>query len=471
MKLTENTRLAFISIVVLIAKICLIPLTHVVDCDAVSRIFLTQQWYEDPHWITTGVWLPFHFYLNGFAFWIYYDRELSPVLFNLVLSCLSIFPYYHFVKKEFNANGALYSTLLFIISPVLFRNGFMALSETPFWFFMVYTLYFISKGFFSGKTTWFFLAGIAMGIASGLRFEGWLLIVLFSLLVFLRKNLKGAIAFALVSSVFPIIWIYCSLSANGTFFHPDAPVFTVAAPGNTPFDWEGFARKGWFYPLSWVLSVGPVTAFFILKYISNRRMPLSLAYWAILPLVLMVVFLYKSYTGSIMLQHRFTGILAILTIPFFSFFITEKLKSQKLILLLIGISTVGLSFVYNTTGIAMIPRLKDKHALSVSKAINKNITTGSALLIDFDGWENTWFYALRSGLKPKDILINYSNNDLAGFLSGSEQKIKEYPNSVIVLKKGSEAEKYFREKILQENSSFQIVFENEKTFVCSRKNL
>lgn len=466
MKFNENIVLYSIFLLTLIIKLFLFPFTHTVDCDAVSRIFLSMQWYENPHWITNGVWLPFHFYLNSFSFWFYNNWQFSPVFFNILLSCLSIFPFYYFVKNEFNSKGAFYSSILFIISPVLFRNSFMSLSETPFWFFITITLYSISKGFNSKKAIWFFAGGITLTIAAGFRYEAWLLIPLLTILIILRKQWKGGFVFALFSAIFPAVWIYYSLLQSNTFFHPGAPVLSAEIIGNPEFNWENQARKGWFYPLSWVLAVGPITTFFLLKYFKNRGISQNAIIWLIPTLFILAVFLYKSFSGSLMLQHRFTGILAILTIPFFSFYANEKFRNKNIVFGLIIISTIGLSFFYNTRGIALIPRLKDKNAVKVSNIINQNITKESALIIDFDGWENTWFYALKSGLKPENILINYSNNSLDEFLKETEKRINTNSSCMVVLRKGSEVEKYLREKIFPKKQDFRTVYEDGNRWVC-----
>ncbi len=484
----ENIWLASIFFISLLFKIVLLKYAQTVDCDAVSRIFISMDWYENPHWIRDGVWLPFHFYLNGFAFWIYNDRELSPAILNILFSCFSIFPFYYFVKREFYSPGAFYSCLLFVASPLLSRNSLMPLSETPFWFFVIITLSLISKGMHSKKNSWFFIGGLMAFIAAGIRFEAWLLIPLLSALIFLNqffkiginiqiihfkkfaagkkvllnKGFQNASVFLIISSLFPVLWMYYSYQNTGTLFHPDAPVFYAKEVGIQIIDWESWARKGWFYPLSWVLAVGPLTAFYILKYMIRSKQADPLKPWIFLIISIMIVILYKSLTGSIMLQHRFSGIIVLLTIPFFSFFECEKIKSKKIILTLIIFSTVGLSFVYNTVGIAAIPRLKDKKANDISKILNENINIKSTLLIDFDGWENTWYYGLKSGLKPENILINYQNENLGEIIEKWEKKYYSGLNGTIILKKGSTMENFIKEKNWKKNFDLISVFENEK---------
>ena len=125
---------------VFILKLFLLPITQTNDADAISRIFLSIEWMENPIWIKTDVWGPLHYYLNGIFLSIWEDRVIVPKLINLVLSVAYLIPFYYFTKREFNEKGAIYATILLAFCPVLFGTSFLALSNTPFLFFLILSI-------------------------------------------------------------------------------------------------------------------------------------------------------------------------------------------------------------------------------------------------------------------------------------------------------------------------------------------
>ncbi|PCJ78148.1 MAG: hypothetical protein COA57_16285 [Flavobacteriales bacterium] len=471
----EQRNLWLLFFAALTVKIILLPFAQTVDCDAVSRIFLSLQWLENPHWITNSVWGPFHFYLNGIALWLYKDHIITPKLVNILFSCASIFPFYHFTKREFDAKGAFFATVLLVISPVLFRNSFQALAGTPFLFFVILSMNWISKSLSENKISFALLSGLAITIAAGFRYEAWLLMALFFVVVLWRKSWKSAFVFALLASVFPFIWTWHTWQETGHLLHPYAPILNAAEPANQNLDFEGWLRKGWYFPFSWLLCVGPITAFFILKYITkiikNRQEHDTQFHWLLPLFVVLIVFLIKSFNGSLLNQHRFTGTLVVLSLPFFSYFGSEVFNYRKKLFVAITITTVGLSYVYNTKGITMIPRLKDKSTLEAAQIIKNNVSENSALIIDFDGWENTWFYALRSGLGQKNVIINDGKQSINLLVKRIDMAIKTYPAGLLVLKKGSELEKIMLELNQLPLQFTESVFENSNIDIRKYKLL
>src|SRR5438067_57105 len=123
--------------VTLLVKLSLLPFAQQTDPDAVTRIFFSEAWKDHPSWIRSDVWGPFHFYLNGFFLMIWNNRIYAPAVLNLLLSVLTLIPFYFFTRREFNEDGAFAATVFLAVSPILFRNSFLALSETPSLFFIV----------------------------------------------------------------------------------------------------------------------------------------------------------------------------------------------------------------------------------------------------------------------------------------------------------------------------------------------
>ena len=154
----------WIVIVIIIIKLLLLPFVQVCDSDAVSRVFYSISWLENPHWIMSYFWAPFHFYLIGFSLTLWRNTIYVPVIVNILLSGFTLIPFYYFTKREFNNNGAIIATIFLAISPILFRNSLMSLSETPYLFFIVVSMNFLSKGIRTNSNLFFLLYGFFITI-------------------------------------------------------------------------------------------------------------------------------------------------------------------------------------------------------------------------------------------------------------------------------------------------------------------
>ena len=159
----------------LLVKIIALPFAQTVDADAVSRVHLSMAWAQNPEWISTSVWAPLHFYLNGLALMIWDNIVYTPKILNIIIASVSILPFFYFTRREFNENGALIASIFFALSPILFRTSFMALSETPYVLAFLISLNLISKALRQNSTSTILWAGFFMTIAAGFRYEAWLL--------------------------------------------------------------------------------------------------------------------------------------------------------------------------------------------------------------------------------------------------------------------------------------------------------
>ncbi|MGB0915011.1 MAG: glycosyltransferase family 39 protein [Crocinitomicaceae bacterium] len=453
----------------IVVKLLLLPFAQTVDADAVSRVHLSVDWLNNPEWIKTSVWSPLHFYLNGLGLMLWNDSVITPKLINILLSSLSILPFFYFTRREFNSRGAFIASIFFAVSPILFRNSFMALSETPYLLLLLLTLNLISKGLREDNTKSVLLAGLTITLACGFRYEAWLLAFLFGLII-LFTNWRKAFGYGLISLVFPIIWMASNYVTTGDvmFSIQGNYKWTLELMGNNDFvDTETMLRRLWFFPFSWMISIGPpvvyLTVILMFRTIKGYKADKLKAFFASLFVIMLVFFIYNSMKGVLLLQHRFIGTLVVLSLPFIAIIFEEKSVNKTRQAWVFGVLIIGLSFVYNTSQIKPVPRLGDQSKAEVSKIINANLEDDSALILDFIGWEYSYFYALRSEVNVEDlILVQGAKNSML-----PEEKLlqilEKHESFVVVLNHDSEFRTLFLKHInhadltlLQSNNDFEV---------------
>jgi hypothetical protein len=446
-------------------KICILPFTAIVDADAVSRIFIAQRWLDAPHLITEGVWAPFHHYLNAAIISLTNSPIYAPVWVQLFFSIATLIPLYYFTKLIFSAKGAIFSTIVYALSPAVFRNSFMPLSETPYAFFVILSTYLLIKAIQQNKLPYFIYAGIALTIAAGLRYEAWILIALFTGILLIQRKYKGMMVFWACAMLFPTFWMLV-----GHIYHNDF-LFGVSGAYQWNIELLGvneninsveLVKRHLFFPLSVFIHLHPAIAlltFWIIGYlIVKKLLTKNQLIWLLPFLVLMTSFIIKAENGTLLLQHRFTISLLLFIVPFFSLFF-EHFTSKKwqygigFILL----TAIPFSFISNrpnyykwipneTLSMAIkeiqldtdadmeaIPHFKNKAVITMKKEIAKHIHPNSGLLLDFTGWDNTFYWALHSGIHPNQIFIHSGAKNAAFDTLNLQTVLDNYPQGLLLI--------------------------------------
>ena len=198
-----------------ILRMILLPSSQVVDADAVSRIFLSRKWLDAPTIIYEGVWLPLHQYWNALLIAISGSYITFPIIINCVLASLISWPVYSWVRREFNNKTAFWVALLFTLSPVIMRNSFQALSGTPFLLLVAFAFNELSLFLQSYDSKHVNRMGFFLTIASGFRYEAWLLIAIFGLVLVLKKQWVYSLKFSVVAIIFPLFWFIGNTAVHG----------------------------------------------------------------------------------------------------------------------------------------------------------------------------------------------------------------------------------------------------------------
>jgi 4-amino-4-deoxy-L-arabinose transferase-like glycosyltransferase len=466
-----------IAFIALLIRLLLMSFADETDSDAVSRVFTSWNWAADPYWFKTSVWAPFHYYLVGTGFLIWKDMLLLPKVLHILFSVFMLFPFYYFTKREFNKPGAMYATIFLAFSPLIFRLGFQCLAEIPGVFFTVLAMNLLSKGVREENNVWLALSGISMTLASGLRYEAWLIILLFALVLIIARKWKGSLMFFLFAMIFPAVWMAQNYLATGDplFSFSANTDWTHKALGiNDHVDFEAYLRRIWFFPFSLLIAIGPIVSWLIVKYLAGYAMNFRFRsfpdLWLIPSLAFFVVMLYNAIAGNLLLHHRFTSTLVILVLPWIAAVLKDFEKKAIRIAAISVVLTIGLSFAYTIGGSSPIPRLKNQSVKQLVSEIKPVATPGSKLVIDFIGWEDTWFTGLHSGAEPPDILMlggesypPFSAERVAQFLLPAVDKI-------IVVKDGSSLQQYLSENLILSSSYNELYRQGEISVYISSKD-
>lgn len=463
-----------ICLISLIARLAFLPFSHVVDPDVLSRIYISWEWLQKPHLINTAVWPPLHFYIMSFFLWIFPFDVLTPKLLHIAFTVAITIPLYFFIKNEFNEKGAFWATLFFQLSPIVFRNSFHALAEAPFIFFVACSLYFISELFKNNENykdaVW---AGIFLTIACGIRYEGWVFIGFLGLIVWIRSGFKNAFIFGIFSMIFPLYWMI------GNYIAKDDPLYSINAANYWNTVMEGvneqvsdldIRMRILFFPFSVFLFLTPllsiisvVTFIYALK---NNLFKFKHLLWFIPFMGIMIMYIQKTYNGSLLMHHRYSAIPLLFIVPYLSYYFSDKIKLAKnlknIVATLIIVTAIPLSFYLhflpfeklfffspktekaiaqilnsNYLQTEAVPHLYDNNAHQINTILKSELKPTDGLILDFCGWEASFFLALDANLPFNQILLMEGAKNGINTTEQLFDFINEYPEGVILIQNES----------------------------------
>jgi 4-amino-4-deoxy-L-arabinose transferase-like glycosyltransferase len=441
---------------VFIFKLILLPFSETTDADAVTRIFLSIKWLDNPHWIMTDVWAPFHYYLNAFSLSIWDNRVIMPKLVQVTISCLTLLPFYFFVKREFNEKGAFFATLFLAFCPILFRTSFMSLSNAPFLFFLALAINEISKGLEFKKNSSFIFAGLFLTLSSGFRYESWLIIAIFTGLLFVYKKPKQAFILGAFASLFPLSWMYSNYVETGNALYSINGNYKwthVIMGVNEDINWKEYIKRLVFFPYSWLLLVGVPTGIIILKNgwktftIKNQKQ----LFWLVPFLVLFLFMVYNSLKGNLLNHHRFTGTLVLFSLPFFALYFEQYSTKKRNYAILFLMITIGLSFfqIALNKGAQPFPIVKESYCNQINTILKSQDQKADYLLVDFLSWESTYNIALKSEYQPSKIYLQEGAKHSQLNSNKLQELIKANATGIVIYKHNSPLHAYINSQIEQ----------------------
>ncbi len=439
--------------VALLVRLFLLPWSQVVHADAVSRVFIAVDWLRDPHYIDHGYWGPLHHYLNALAVWAFQGRVIGPKLLHILMATVSVIPLYYFTRNVFNRKGAFYAGLIFALCPILIRNSFQPLAGVPYAFFVLWAMYFISE---AGRRDWPFsfaaFAGLSMTLAGALRYEAWVLIALFTLLLLLFRVWRFTVFFWAFSMIFPATWMIGNQLAYGDFLYSVNmnDVWNLHMEGvNDGVELEDRIQRVLFFPVSFVLNSSPIVSAMIgigvIHALIRREMTREQMVWGIPFLGIAGIFLYKAWEGTLMLQHRFIISWVLLLLPFFALLFRKPVRWYVSGLTWIAVlSLVPLSFAWsfinyksilgdNPVGNAVdrmalrtfeqveaIPMIRDQRTIELLEWLKEHAGPADGLILDHMGWHNSTYlsfhYRNPAHLVPRAQHQNIDKSELTAYI-------------------------------------------------------
>ncbi len=425
-KFTSFQYLVAYAAFLLTVKLLLLPFTQAIDADGVSRVYLSMELANNFHIIKSGIWPPLFFYIMGEALKIYYSQKYTLLIVNILLSVAALFPLFFLMKRFFDNKIAFILCLIFSLSPIVFRLSLITLAETSFYFFIISGVIILVIGLVEKRSFYVLIAGLLFSIAGGCRYESWMLALLVAIIITLNFSLKQAVLFIIPAMLFPLYWLVSNYY-NSQHMLSSFTWIADAVQMNKFDSLESFFRRIWWFPLSLMFAFGPVAFYFFIREIINvcknrktQKLPFQLL---IMFFVVFLIWIFNCLRGSLLLQHRFSLTLFLLSFPFLGFYFKNKIKHTLKIALLFAVTSFFLAFCYSSKGARPIPRLLNKDAYNVSQIIKENITSDSGFINDFWDWEGTYFLAFESGLPLQNIFI--AGNEL------SDEKVKSRLMSVL----------------------------------------
>lgn len=491
-KLSENQLLFIIVSIGVLMRLVFLPYIQITDADATSRIFIAESWLENPTFLTEGIWPPFHYYFNSIAIYFSGDRVFGPIVFHILITCLTVIPLFHFTKREFSPKGAWLTCIFYLLCPIIFRNSYQPLSELPHAFFIALALNAISKSIRGNDVKQAIYAGLFMTLAAGFRYEAWLLIAIFTCIFTLFKNYKLVVYFWVFSMIFPLFWMIGNYIAHGDFLYglSGAYNWNIIAEGvNDEVVFGHKVERFLYFPFSWFFLYSPFLVFLLFNVLipkfKTKQWVRSRILWSIPFLVMLVVFMYKAIEGTLLMQHRFTITLLLLSAPMLSLIIDgiEWNKLKKMALGLVLVSLLPMSYIWmkipyekalqfsdtlnyvvghiregSEGNFEAIPRISNQRYVEYRKVINQALEKENGLILDFTSWDNTFYLAVNSNLKSTQILILDGTKNGETDLQTLKERIIAFPKGILLLNKGSKfSKKYFNEgKTLSLDSNFRI---------------
>lgn len=458
--------------------ICL-PFAQVVDADAVSRIFLSRQWLDDPSLIYEGVWLPLHQYWNAVLIAISGSYITFPIIINCVLASLISWPVYNWVRREFNKKAAFWVALLFTLSPVIMRNSFQALSGTPFLLLVAFAFNELSSFLQSYDSKHMNRMGVFLTIAAGFRYEAWLLIAIFGLILVLKKQWGNSLKFAAVAIIFPLFWFIGNTAVHGHPLYGIPGVYNAKVVAQLeaviPRDVE--IMRLIFYPLAYIFVITPVFIFLGGLNMLKNRDRIKLSWIWILPLfIFLPLMISQAVGGSLVLQYRFVGLLLLLSVPFLGWVFSNYWKKKGVQWLLIAtvLLQIPLSYAWmklpmekvfrkesstyfairnfrwqSNWEISAIPRLKTQQFEPLKHKIKSVLDEDDGFIVDFISWDVSYNFALHSSVHPDNCFIAPPGGDTFINIEQLEKIFNHTDCGILLLNIGSPLDTYLQKITLK----------------------
>lgn len=467
LKVVGDYPLFFILGLAFFTRLLAFPFSDTVDADAVSRVFMAQNWANNPELITHGTWLPFHQYFMGFFLWIFPSITITPIVLNIGLATATVWALYDFSVLLFDKRHAWFPALLLAVSPIFFRNSLMAMAEIPGICAAAFGILFVLRSIKKESVKDAVIAALFMTVSNGFRYESWVISGLLFIIILIHRQYRMASIYAVVAVSFPVIWIAGNFIEDGNYMTgiEGANYFNLVLAGvNEGVELPDRIARLLFYPYSLTLSLGVWVVPIMLVALYKKGRVLSREQWIwTMPFAFMFILVtFKAIDGTLLLQHRFSLTLLLLCLPFTALIpsLFQKSRLHPIFLTCAALSILPCSnymanqdverwlsfspgvesafglvrFIRKEQAMA-IPKLKDERPKELVKRIKANCDK-CTLILDFTGWQETYYVALNVDVDPGQILIlPGTKNEEINWLRIEQFLVKNHSNPGLILVK------------------------------------
>jgi hypothetical protein len=440
-------------------RVVFLPLATTDGGDSVSRVWQSISWLEDPHLITHGLWGPLHFYLVAFALWIWPDPVHGPVGLHVLIGVATPLLVYAFTRTAIaGPRAALLVAIAYALYPIAIRNSLSVRSEVPFVLLLLCAMIFVELARRDGGS-WkhALVAGASLTLAAMLRYEAWMLIPFFALLLWRKPRLMGA--FIACALIHPVFWMV------GNGIHYGDPLYSVNAASGWEREGMGKAMiplstrivraleypvvilRGMTFPMG-VIAVAGVTVVLIKRERCRA--------W-LLPVAGLVLLLTWSIArGALVPKSNYTATIGTMLFPFAAV-IWRRLGVEDWPVrrvLALGAAIIGLMVFsarwswMNAVGLVElksihpVPTIQNQDtALTLPDIINRHMPSEPALISDFYGWGVTNYVAFLTRLERDRmrLVTGAPNRDVD--LERMSTFLARYPEGILLALEGSRLSK------------------------------
>lgn len=288
-----------------------------------------------------GICSMLYIYLLVPFVYVWRDPVWVPKLVTLIFGVFLLLPYYGTIRVLFNPWVAFFSCCILVFYPLHIVQSSMTTSDAVYYFFIFSSFYY----FFSYVTqkvqlSALYLSVLFLNIAALLRFESWVFIPFFFLILW-GKEKKLAAYFLVLSMIAPLTWLFLNQMLSGflfyTFFYSAQTSFAEIVAKSVPYD-PGF----WSWLAVLWRSSGPVL---LITGVLGVLLALWLRQKLLLAVFFMVAFLslsINSYLARMWHNERYSIFLGLILIPYAVFFVYKiaeisSVRRKYLFLMFLGL--------------------------------------------------------------------------------------------------------------------------------------
>ncbi|MBU1862072.1 MAG: glycosyltransferase family 39 protein [Candidatus Omnitrophica bacterium] len=432
--------------------------------------------YTALNWIYSDIPVPdmnygiLHSYIISTGWFL--SRENIVVfsrLVSLFFGILFLWLFYALLKEFFGVRVALGSLFLLSLYPLHIQMSSASLAGVPAYFLLFSSLYFLKRYDTSKSNVYIILAALALMLSCMLRYECWMFIFFFSLVLFLKYRLSFSVRlFFGLSCMFPVFLLFLQYKHRGNpfgFIQSSATVSLLTTQDFTFFE----RMTGFIQVLCEVVSL-PVFIVCAWGYIVCLFKRSKWDLFLFLFTAVIMIYTVRSLQGYYLYNDlRYSLIVGLLFLPFGGFGIDHIRKllgrRQKLKFFVLMIAVVlGVTFSVRTLTV-FYARSELPDSLKQGVAwLKNNVSAPDTILLE-DG-NYCPFISVYAHIYPHQ-LTPYDNTDLRQGKSNHLRSVLDSDYIVIWKPEG-----YFRREIkkLMPFRLFSKVYDNKDLEIFHQNN-